>query len=69
MIYKAAAGLSLLVSSAWAQSVFVSELHYDNTGADAGEGLDVQKMPGSDFQPGFLGLRSFIILLCQSCLR
>lgn len=36
MLRHAAAGLCLLASAS-AQSVFLSELHYDNSGADTGE--------------------------------
>jgi len=43
-----AAAASLLASVATAQSVRISELHYDNTGTDAGEAIEVSAPAGTD---------------------
>jgi DNA/RNA endonuclease G (NUC1) len=43
-----AAGASMLSSLAAAQSVRISEIHYDNTGTDAGEAIEVSAPAGAD---------------------
>ena len=43
-----AAGASMLSSLAAAQSVRISEFHYDNTGADTGEAVEVSAPAGTD---------------------
>jgi hypothetical protein len=40
--------LALLATSAGAQSVFMNEIHYDNVGADADEGVEVAGPAGTD---------------------
>jgi hypothetical protein len=38
----------LLVATAHAQSVFINEIHYDNVGADADEGVEIAGPAGTD---------------------
>jgi len=42
------AALALLLTPAGAQSVFINELHYDNVGGDANEGVEIAGPAGTD---------------------
>ncbi len=46
--FSMAGALVLLAQAAAAQSVFINELHYDNTGTDSGEAIEIAGPAGTD---------------------